>query len=72
VLTTIDPDTAVKGKEPIATLARSRRWDGKVWFGMNLIPDLPPAGAVGMAPEIRVGDQVEILDQADGSDGPPR
>jgi uncharacterized protein len=72
VLTTIDPDTAVKGKEPIATLARSRRWDGKVWFGMNLIPDLPPGGAVGAAPEIRVGDQVEILDQADGSDGPPR
>ena len=33
VLTTIDPDTAVKGKEPIATLARHRRWDGKTWFG---------------------------------------
>ena len=72
VLTTIDPDTAVHGKEPIATLARSRRWDGKVWFGMNLIPDLPLGGAAGAAPEIRVGDPVEILDQADRSDGPPR
>jgi uncharacterized protein len=67
VLTTIDPDTAAKGKEPIATLARSRRWDGKVWFGMNLIPDSPRT-----AGPIRVGDPVQILEQADHSDGPPR
>jgi len=72
VMTTIDPDTAAGGKEPIATLARSRRWDGKVWFGMNLIPDLPPGGNAGAAPQIRVGDLVEILDQADHADGPPR
>ncbi|WP_166355059.1 MOSC domain-containing protein [Phytoactinopolyspora limicola] len=39
VLTTIDPDTLLKGREPIRTLARYRRWDGKVWFGINLIPD---------------------------------
>jgi len=72
VMTTIDPDTAAGGKEPIATLARSRRWDGKVWFGMNLIPNLPPGGNAGAAPQIRVGDLVEILDQADHADGPPR
>jgi uncharacterized protein len=73
VLTTIDPDTAAVGKEPIATLARTRRWDGKVWFGMNLIPDLPPDGAARVAaPEIRAGDQVEILNEADRTDGPPR
>jgi len=72
VLTTIDPDTAARGKEPLATLARARRWDGKVWFGMNLIPDLPPDGAAGAAPEIRVGDPVEILNEADRSNGPPR
>ncbi len=72
VLTTIDPDTAAKGKEPIATLATSRRWDGKVWFGMNLIPDLPPGAADGAAQEIRIGDPVEILDQVDHTDGPPR
>ncbi len=64
VMTTTDPDTAARGKEPIATLARHRRWDGKTWFGMNLIPD-----RVGVT--IRVGDEVEILDAAD-SDGPPR
>ncbi|MEO3869155.1 MOSC N-terminal beta barrel domain-containing protein [Nonomuraea sp. B12E4] len=41
VLTTIDPDTGAKGKEPIRTLSGHRRWDGKVWFGVNLIPDAP-------------------------------
>jgi len=67
VLTTIDPDTAAKGKEPIATLARCRRWDGAVWFGVNLIPDAPRRGAA-----IRVGDPVQILEQDDHADGPPR
>lgn len=56
VLSTIDPDTAIKGKEPVATLARHRRWDGKVWFAINLIPDSPGA-------TLRVGDQVEVLVQ---------
>jgi uncharacterized protein len=73
VLTTIDPDTASTGKEPIATLARSRRWDGKVWFGMNLIPDLPqPDAADGAGEAITVGDPVEILHRVEHADGPPR
>ena len=38
VLTTIDPDTRAHGKEPIRTLSRHRRADGKVWFGVRLIP----------------------------------
>jgi uncharacterized protein YcbX len=57
VLTTIHPDTAAKGKEPIATLARHRKWGGKVWFGVNLIPDAPAPGDA-----IKTGDLVEILD----------
>jgi uncharacterized protein len=65
VLTLIDPQTAAKGKEPIATLARHRRWDGKTWFGMSLIPDTP--GAV-----ISVGDPVELLEQTTALAGPPR
>ncbi len=56
VLTTVDPVTAAKGKEPLATLARHRRWEGNVWFGVNLIPDAPRAGEV-----IRAGDPVEAL-----------
>ena len=66
LFTTIDPDTAAKGKEPLTTLARYRRWDGKTWFGVNLIPDAPPPGAV-----IRPGDPVEIVQQAE-PDGPLR
>jgi len=41
VVTTLDPDTGVPGKEPLRTLAQYRREDGKVWFGMNLIHDGP-------------------------------
>ena len=67
VMTMIDPDTLKTTKEPIATLARYRRWDGATWFGMNLIPDGVIAGAT-----IRVGDPVEILTEVDASDGPPR
>jgi uncharacterized protein len=67
VLTTINPDTAAKGKEPIATLARTRRWDGKVWFGTNLIPDAPQRGS-----SIRVGDPVTVLEQDEHPDGPLR
>lgn len=65
VLTTIDPETAEKGTEPLRTLARHRRWDGKTWFGMNLIPDTP-----GTAVEL--GAEVEILEAVAAPDGPPR
>jgi uncharacterized protein len=61
VLTTIDPDTAEKGHEPLRTLAALRRWDGKVWFGVNLVPDTP--GAV-----LHVGDPVEVLESAESAE----
>ena len=33
-----DPDTGVRsGQEPIATLMKYRKWDNKVYFGMNVI-----------------------------------
>ena len=67
VMTMIDPETLTTTKEPIATLARYRRWDGATWFGMNLIPDSVAADAA-----IRVGDPVEILQEVDAPDGPPR
>jgi uncharacterized protein YcbX len=65
VITQIDPDTAVREKEPIASLARIRRWDGATWFGVNLIPD-----TVGVT--IRVGDDVEVLDAVPPGAGPIR
>lgn len=39
VLTTIDPDTLVKGKEPLRTLGRHRRIDQELLFAVNLIPE---------------------------------
>jgi len=38
VLTTVDQDTAIKGTEPLATLATYRRVENKIYFGQNLIP----------------------------------
>ncbi|HEY2204470.1 MAG TPA: MOSC N-terminal beta barrel domain-containing protein [Pseudonocardia sp.] len=58
VLTTVHPDTAIKGKEPLRTLARHRRWGDGLWFGVNLTPDTP--GAV-----IRLGDPVEVLERVE-------
>ncbi|MFC7494417.1 MULTISPECIES: MOSC domain-containing protein [unclassified Nocardioides] len=65
VLTTVDPDTAEREKEPIRSLARIRRWDGAVWFGINLVPDTPGA-------TIRVGDEVEVLEDVSPGAGPIR
>jgi uncharacterized protein YcbX len=65
VLTTLDPETGEKQMEPITTLARHRRWDGKTWFAANLLPDSPGA-------TLRVGDEVEVLETRDASDGPMR
>jgi uncharacterized protein YcbX len=64
-ITLTDPQTLHRGKEPIATLARYRRWDGETWFAMNLIPDTP--GAV-----VQVGDEVEVLESVPAPEGPPR
>lgn len=50
VMVTIDPQTLATGKEPMRTLARHRRWDGKTWFGTRLVPL--------RGGELRVGDEV--------------
>ncbi|WP_299052086.1 MOSC N-terminal beta barrel domain-containing protein [uncultured Nocardioides sp.] len=64
VMTATDPASGELGREPLATLVRHRRWDGKSWFGMNLIPD--GTGTV------RLGDPVEVLEVDDSGGGPPR
>lgn len=53
VFTTIDPVTLERGPEPIRTLSRHRKWDGKVWFGIWLVP----AGTGSLA----VRDQVHVV-----------
>jgi uncharacterized protein YcbX len=59
IVTTTDQATGARGDgggEPLRTLARFRRRGDEVFFAQNLVPD--EAGT------IRVGDAVEVLDQA--------
>ncbi len=54
VITTLDPRTGRRlGKEPLATLATYRRWQGGVIFGQNAVPE-----AEGMW---ELGQRVEVL-----------
>lgn len=46
-VTTVDPESGQRGKEPLRTLASYRQEDGKVWFGMNLIHDSEGTLSVG-------------------------
>lgn len=54
VMTTIDPVTLARGKEPIRTLSKHRKWDGKTWFGIWLVPVLDASSSDVIA----VGDEV--------------
>lgn len=51
VMTTIDPVTLAKGPEPLRTLARHRKWDGKTWFGVWLVPQ--SVGGIELGDEVR-------------------
>ncbi|MEU3791534.1 MOSC N-terminal beta barrel domain-containing protein [Streptomyces fructofermentans] len=55
VVTTTDQRTAERGREPLRTLARHRRFGDKLIFGQNLVPE---SGGT-----IRVGDPVTVLEQ---------
>ncbi|MEU6801422.1 MOSC domain-containing protein [Streptomyces neyagawaensis] len=54
VVTTTDQDTARRGREPLRTLARHRRFGDKLVFGQNLVPE--SCGTV------RIGDPVRVLE----------
>jgi len=58
-VTTVDPESGLRGKEPLRTLAGYRSCGGKVFFGQNLVHL--------SSGRIRVGDPVTILEE-----GPPR
>ena len=53
VMTTVDPLTGIKGKEPMKTLSTYRTIDGNVIFGQNVIHR-----SRGL---LRVGERVEVL-----------
>lgn len=54
VVTTTDQSTAERGREPLRTLARHRRFGDKLVFGQNLVPESPGS--------VRVGDPVRLLE----------
>ncbi|WP_026328112.1 MOSC domain-containing protein [Streptomyces sulphureus] len=54
VVTTTDQSTAVRGKEPLRTLARHRRLGDRLPFGQLLVPERPG--------RMRSGDSVEVLE----------
>jgi uncharacterized protein len=54
ILTTIDPETGIKGIEPLKTLSSYRKRDAKVLFGQNVI-------GLGQG-EVKEGDVIEIVD----------
>jgi uncharacterized protein YcbX len=54
VVTTVDQDTALRGREPLLTLARHRKAGSKLIFGQNLVP--LSRGT------IRVGDPVRVME----------
>jgi uncharacterized protein YcbX len=54
VVTTTDQVTAERGKEPLRTLGRHRRFGSELVFGQYLVPEA--------AGTIRLGDPVTILE----------
>ncbi len=54
VITTVDPETAATGKEPLRTLATYRNVGGEVMFGQNLVHH-----GTGW---LTTGDTVEVLE----------
>ncbi|TKA68106.1 hypothetical protein B0A49_08711 [Cryomyces minteri] len=66
----IDQDTAAKNEEPFTTLAKTRRFDGKVFFGQHTCY-LPPVGdrsVDAQNPTIMVGDPVRPFYEGEEGD----
>ncbi len=52
VIPTIDPDTGIKGDEPLKTLRTYRKQDKKILFGQNMIAESKGEFTVGMSVKI--------------------
>jgi len=68
VLTTIDPETGQKGREPLRTLATYRQWKHKILFGQNVLAK--PTGALTVG-TLRVGQPVNVLQRQEPWLTPP-
>ncbi|KAF5023591.1 hypothetical protein F66182_4349 [Fusarium sp. NRRL 66182] len=60
----VDQETGEKKEEPFVTLAKTRRFDGKVYFGVHMRHDTSARGKVtskeSQYPTIQVGDSVSV------------
>lgn len=59
VLTTRDPDTGTKGKEPLKTLQEYRQNGAKTLFGQNVVWDFAKWDK-DFSPQIKVGDEIRL------------
>ncbi|KAJ6445804.1 molybdenum cofactor sulfurase [Purpureocillium lavendulum] len=60
----VDQATAERREEPFSTLAKTRRFDGKVYFGAHMRHDAANRhGVAGQVPTIEVGDSVTVYDE---------
>ncbi|KMU73649.1 molybdenum cofactor sulfurase [Coccidioides immitis RMSCC 3703] len=55
----IDQDTGVRSEEPYSTLAKTRKINGKVYFGRHICLANASSGRQGLCPTVKVGDRVE-------------
>lgn len=53
----IDPQTAISSKEPLTTLSRLRKWEGKIYFGQNALHNNTGT--------LAVGDLLQVLEAAE-------
>lgn len=60
----INQATGEKGEEPFVTLSKTRRFEGKVFFGTHMCHDAGQLAGTAEAqnPAVRVGDAVEVLE----------
>jgi len=58
MITTIEQETGISDKEPLATLAKYRTVNNSIKFGMNLI-----SGALNENSCVKVGDEINVLER---------
>ena len=68
VLTTVDPETGQKGKEPLKTLTTYRQWKHKILFGQNVLAKSTGETTLG---RLRVGQPIEIVSRQEPWLAPP-
>jgi uncharacterized protein len=60
VLTTRDPDSGVKGREPLATLQTYRSHGTKILFGQNVVFDAKKWTGAAL-PTVKIGDAITLI-----------